>query len=62
MVGMVERVDPGPGAKVDAVVRLSKSLETDKETVRMRLLPRLSSQGALLLGYSKRQLLWLYGG
>ena len=62
LIGMVERVTPGPAGKVDAVVRLNAALPTQMQTVQMRVLPRLTDKGALLLGYSKRQFLELFSG
>ncbi|UOA31806.1 hypothetical protein DSM110093_01580 [Sulfitobacter sp. DSM 110093] len=62
LVGMVEKVAPGPDGKVDTVVRLNAGLGSDKEIIRMRVLPRLSGNGALRLGYSKQKFLQLFAG
>ncbi|MEP3526826.1 MAG: hypothetical protein ABJN39_03475 [Sulfitobacter sp.] len=60
LVGMIEEVAPGPNGKVDAVLRLSAALKTDKNIIRMRIAPRLSDRGVLRLGYSKQKFLQLF--
>ncbi|MEX3315263.1 hypothetical protein [Sulfitobacter sp. PS-8MA] len=62
LIGMIEGVDPGPNGKVDTVVRLNKALPTDKDVIRLRVRPRLSAKGALVLNYSKRQFVQLFSG
>ncbi|MFG6590874.1 hypothetical protein [Sulfitobacter sp. 1A12157] len=62
LVGMIEEVAPGPNGKVDAVLRLNAALGTDRDIIRMRIAPRLSDRGALMLGYSKQKFLQLFAG